>query len=407
MMCRRLVLGGAALISAAACSNVLGYDDVAFEPGPTAGGGGEGATAGSAGEGGLAGTDGGSGTGGEAATGGASGSGGSSGTGGESGTGGVSGSAGSSGTGGTATGGTGGTNTGGTSTGGSSGTGVSGTGGTAGTAGTGGVGGTAGSAGGCPAAFPGASAEQAEALAIINGIRSAGGLPCLTLSAEASAAAQNHAHYGNTNAGDAACRSSGHDETQGCPEYTGASFSQRLSAAGYTGGGSSEIVHFIGNPSGAISGWLGTLWHRIPLVHPNSKDFGSGTRPGWDVMDFGAKQSADKDGVWFYPFDGSTGVSRQGGNESPSPPDPPSGCSTWGTFITVLFEQSASVQIDTHTITGPAGDVDHTWHTGSFLTSKGFAFVPCPLDGATQYTARVTGTLNGAPLDRATTFTTQ
>jgi hypothetical protein len=222
---------------------------------------------------------------------------------------------------------------------------------------------------------------------------------------EINQAAQAHADYGVTNASDPSCRSSGHDETMGCPGYTGTNFGARLSAAGYSGG-RTEIVHFFGNPTGAVNGWLGTLWHRIPIVLPGSDHLGSGHAAGWDVMDFGRSQSADPNGVWFYPYDGQTSVSGRGGNESPPPPAPPSGCSTWGTFISVMFAPGASVTVDTHELTGPSGPERYEWlpPSASPFLSGSFAMVPCPLS-AGSYTIRVTGTLGGSAFDRSSTFT--
>jgi len=257
----------------------------------------------------------------------------------------------------------------------------------------------------CGAAPAGSNADQIAALEIVNELRLDLGVPCLTMIPEINQASQAHADYGNTNAGDSSCRSSGHDETEGCPGYTGRSFGQRLSAAGYSGA-RTEIAHFLSSPDAAVSGWLGTLWHSIPILHPNSDDFGYGGAPGWNVMDFGRTQAADVDGVWFYPLDGSS-VSGTGGNEIPAPPDPPSGCPTWGTFVRILFDRSASVTIDTHELTGPSGSETHEWITPSdsaFLFGSVYVMVPCPLS-AGVHTVRVAGTLNGTAFDRSSTFT--
>ena len=183
-----------------------------------------------------------------------------------------------------------------------------------------------------------------------------------------------------------------------------------MRAAGYSGQPSFEIAHFIGNPASAISGWLGTLWHRVPLVNPNSDHYGSGTAQGWDVMDFGSGQAPDVDGVWFFPYDGMT-ISGRGGNESPPPPDPPAGCDAqdWGTFITIMFARSASVTIASHGLSGPGGDVAYNWITpadSSFLQGSTYAMVPCRLP-AGSYTVTVSGTVNGNAFQRAITFSAQ
>jgi len=267
-----------------------------------------------------------------------------------------------------------------------------------------------GDADACPPPPLDASAAQREALRIVNELRAAIGVPCVQMVSEINEAAQAHADYGVLNSGVAGCASTGHDETAGCDGYTGAAFWERMQAAGYTGGAAGEIAHFVGDPEFAIAGWVGTLWHRIPIVAPNSLDCGYGGAAGWDVMDWGTQQAADPDGVWFYPYDGAT-VSPFGGDESPSPPDPPAGCGggfcQWGTFVTVLFDNTAAVTITTHELEGPDGPVVHNWEGPGGFLGNGWAMVTDPLDSGADYTVSVAGTLNGAAFSRTITFHTQ
>lgn len=259
----------------------------------------------------------------------------------------------------------------------------------------------------CPPPPPGSTAAQITAFDHIADIRASVGAPCLTMVAEINEAAQGHADYGELNAGDPSCRSSGHDQTAGCPGFTGARFTNRLSAAGYSGG-SNEIVHFFGDPVRGIDGWLITLWHRVPVVLPQSDHFGHGSAAGWDVEDYGRRQAVDGDGIWFYPYEGQT-ISGRGGNESPPPPDPPAACGAgnWGTFVTIMFGSNPT-SVDVHTLTGPSGAVEHNWITpgmSSFLAGTVYAMVPCPLASG-DYTIRVQGThRSGMPFDRSSTFT--
>lgn len=258
----------------------------------------------------------------------------------------------------------------------------------------------------CPPPPPGATDAQRSAFDRLNEVRERVGAPCGAMIAEINAAAQAHADYGAMNAGDAACRSNGHDQTEGCPGFTGANFSARLGAAGYSGG-SFEIVHFLGDPVRAIDGWLGTLWHRIPLVLPQTDHYGAGFASRFDVMDFGRRQGVDPEGVWFYPADGMR-VAGRGGDEVPSPPDAPASCGAtqWGTFITIMFGQGGAT-VDAHSLTGPSGAEEHSWLTPAdsrFLGDTVFAMVPCPLSPG-SYTVSVRGShRSGAAFDRSVTF---
>ena len=262
----------------------------------------------------------------------------------------------------------------------------------------------------CPAAPEEASVQQREALRLVNELRLHIGVPCATMVPEINAAAQAHADYGRLNSGVDGCASSGHDETDGCEGFSGANFWERMVAAGYAGGASSEIAHFMGDPAVAIDGWVGTLWHRIPIVAPNTLELGYGTTAGWDVMDFGTLQPADPDGVSFYPYDGAT-VSPFGGDEVPPPPDPPAGCGggfcQWGTFVTILFESSATVTVEVHELEGPSGPVEHGWEGPGGFLGNGFAMVTDPLESGADYSVRVAGRLGAAPFDRSIEFHTQ
>jgi len=264
----------------------------------------------------------------------------------------------------------------------------------------------------CGTAPAGSSPEQAEAFDVVQAIRARVGVPCLSMIPAINTSAQNHAVYMRLNAG-TSCTASAHDEVAGCAGFTGEWFTDRMWAAGYRGTGMTEIMHFTGDATAAIDGWLVTLWHRIPLVHPNMLDFGAGIEPGGaEVMDFGDFQAVDRNGVWVYPPDGMAGVPPYGGTEYPVPPDPPASCGgAYGTFVSILFDSSATVSFDTHELRGPAGPVEHGWMVPSgyefWLAWGSYAMIPCPLAPATTYTVHVAGTVNGVRFDRTTTFTTE
>lgn len=112
-----------------------------------------------------------------------------------------------------------------------------------------------------------------------------------------------------------------------------------------------------------IDGWLGTFYHRLPLVDPGVLRLGWGAEEIYQVMDMSSLATPyDKPFVVVYPYDGQTGVpSAFQGNEFPDPvPDGAPGSVNEGEIfgypVTIqtrpVDEKNETVDIEMHLFDG-------------------------------------------------------
>lgn len=196
--------------------------------------------------------------------------------------------------------------------------------------------------------------------------------------------------------------------------FTGVSFMDRLRAAGVSGlSGGGEVMAFTGSPEGAITGWIETLYHRTPLVHPNLTVWGFGMATGsvhcevGDVI-YGA---ATVRGPARWPVPGATNVYRRwNGWESPQPPLPAGQSYPSGPIVTLTFANGTAPKLGEATLTGPDGALipaqvqspeNDTW------LSTTWAIYPYdPLQPGTTYSVRFVGRADGNEVDDTWSFTT-
>ena len=146
---------------------------------------------------------------------------------------------------------------------------------------------TDGDAGACPAPS-GLTADQTTALSILNTTRAAMGSPCMTIVPALDTSATKHCAYYAANATSSTCDANAHVEVSGCSMYVAAQFNDRETAAGYTSNGNvSEVMAFDDNPTNSIAQWLGSIYHRSPLLDPRMRDFGYGNATKCDTIDLG------------------------------------------------------------------------------------------------------------------------
>lgn len=257
---------------------------------------------------------------------------------------------------------------------------------------------------GCPAAPAGISPEAAQAYTRVNEARVAAGSPCSSVVPALDASAEAHCAYYAGNKGNSQCIASPHVEVSSCASFYAANFDEREKKAGYAGSPSSENMHFVGDPAGAVQGWLDTMYHRYPIIDPWQRDFGYGKAQGCDTMDFGSGASTPADTIAVYPYDGQTGVGTSFyGNESPAPQAPPGG---WPSGYPISVHVKGSV--DTIQVTKDGSSTPLSTVTAAKLSWQNdavFFYTEKPLDPGTKYHVHVAGN-NGAPFTKDWDFTT-
>jgi uncharacterized protein YkwD len=263
---------------------------------------------------------------------------------------------------------------------------------------------------GCPMPAD-ADAQGAAAVEATNRLRKEAGLGCVELVAPIALAAGRHCQYYVSNAG--SCVAEPHREQQSCSGFTGTTFSDRLRAASYGGRPMFEVMAYVGSGERAVQEWLGSIWHRLPLLSPRVDQAGYALSGACDTMDFGNSGASLPATVAHYPFANQASVPLmfEGGRESPAPPPPPDGWPS-GFPVTVW---AAGFTPATHALTVAASGapVDHMWLTPSdrralgLLDEQYVMYAHRPLLSQTRYRVHVTGTRNGAPADLDWTFTTR
>lgn len=212
----------------------------------------------------------------------------------------------------------------------------------------------------------GVDPDQRAAAALLDQIRAQVGVAAARLDAAAAAAAQAHAGFyvAHATAYSAAGLSPHAEDASFGDGFTGKNFGDRMKAAGYAGSPSSEVMAFTGGASGAITGWMETLYHRLPLIAPDTVDFGYGQaaagKAKCEVMVFGAGK-VETDPIVVWPTPGATDVPRSwDGAESPQPAPPPSGYPS-GPMVTARLPKGAVVEAHALQAVGDTTPIAHVF----------------------------------------------
>jgi uncharacterized protein YkwD len=283
----------------------------------------------------------------------------------------------------------------------------------AGSAGSGG--GAAVTPGSCPAPPAGTSASDIAALDAVNKLRVPAGSGCATFVQTIADGATKHCEYYAANSADSMCIADPHSEVMSCMGFTGTNFGARVKAAGYTGSPAFEVMAFVNDPARAVSTWVNSVWHRIPVMSPWVTELGYGAAARCDTMDFGRGKPLPDTTVVVYPYDTQTDIptSFDGSREGPMPPTPSTGKWPSGPPIS-LYAKKLTVTDHVLTKDGDTTPITHTWLAAAtadamfkgFLTDVVFMYPDAPLTAATKYRVHITGTSASGALDREWTFTT-
>ena len=172
---------------------------------------------------------------------------------------------------------------------------------------------------------------------------------------------------------------------------------------------------FTGTVDGALTGWIETLYHRIPFVHPNSTRYGWGMAAGGDarceVVDYLYGQ-ADKPGPGRWPLpDASDVPASWHGYESPQPPLPAGESYPSGPVVTITFKSGSQPQLTSASLVDSVGEpvavqvqspANDPW-----LTDTWSLYAYDPLASGQTYTVTFDGVVSGQPLTEVWQFTTR
>ncbi|MFZ5815573.1 MAG: S-layer homology domain-containing protein [Bacillota bacterium] len=213
---------------------------------------------------------------------------------------------------------------------------------------------------GAVAELPGPGPEERRALAWVNQYRKRAGLAPMAYDSRLAAAALSHARY--LAAHPEQVEVDGHREEPGRSLFIGETVGDRARYFTYDGG-AFEVINFVDRAEDAIDGWIDTLYHRIPLLHPGMAEMGYGVAgaPGQNVNVIEAGPFSSAEGVVRWPHGGQTGVPPLwDGLESPDPLDLyPGATKPVGYPITLTFGgQPRGLRLMAYSLTGPDGEVE-------------------------------------------------
>lgn len=251
-----------------------------------------------------------------------------------------------------------------------------------------------------------------ESLALINTWRSWLGVAPLTIDPALQKAAEAHVEYYRLNFGDPSLAGMGlHYETAGRPGFTGASFQDRVEAAGYDGW-ANENAGISGSMVWSTKWFIGTVGHRLTLLDPRYSDIGlaaiSDGKIKFEIIDLGTKkwneQATPEWAAW--PPHGAVGVGTSFEGEAPNPF--PGASFPVGYPITLKYFGAGDLALTKASMsTGGVAVPSFSSIGDGWLTRKTIQLAANdPLKQGTVYDVHIEGTANGQPFVRNWSFTT-
>ncbi|SNS14052.1 Uncharacterized conserved protein YkwD, contains CAP (CSP/antigen 5/PR1) domain [Noviherbaspirillum humi] len=259
-----------------------------------------------------------------------------------------------------------------------------------------------------------------DGIAWFNYRRQQMGLPAFTRDARIDKAAAAHSNYQRLN------NTITHDETQGLPGFTGVSVGDRLVAASYTFNSNTsyaygEVISSTPDTSGFIAAedLIAAIYHRFVVMEPTFKGVGGGvgTVTGGNTYftaDFTAYPLTSvlgKGKMLVYPFASQQRVPRSFFSDNELP-DPVPGRNEVGYPISVHADITSTVTVQSFTV-APRNGAPLTTRllvnsSDAETPTSAAAIVPLNvLSAGTTYDVQFTGTVDGAPVTRSWSFTTQ
>ncbi len=258
-----------------------------------------------------------------------------------------------------------------------------------------------------------AIAREASALAVLNQFRRAAGLPQVPTSAQIHQSALAHAYYTLFNGSSPALRDLGiHKEARGGQGYVGDNVLSRAQHFGYPTRPMAEDITHRGRPEAAVSDWIDSVFHRIPILRTDLLEIGYGDASvgplNVQVLDLAFRDTGSPGQVVLYPAPDQADVPPAFlGNEIPDPA--PRAEYPIGYPITVIFDRRATATVQSFHLRDPAGvDLPGFSLLPGTETENAFAFLAQdPLQTSTVYSMEVNYTLNGVASQRTWRFRTR
>ncbi len=263
-----------------------------------------------------------------------------------------------------------------------------------------------------PQAPAGLAADRKTALDLLNGRRSALGLPALGEDAGLAEAAQAHAYFYLFNIGQPQLGGLGiYMEDPALPGFTGAHALDRERHFGYGGSRSAEVIDHAVSPAAGVGDWVNSVFHRYPLLDREAAAVGYGqARVGSlsvAVMDLGFGPAGAADAV-VYPAADQAGVPASfSGNELPDPL-PDGAVVPTGYPITIQVGGAQKLTVTRGRLLGPDGRevAGYPLQPGAQVSPAAWGLVPKrPLQPGARYTVEVTGTADGMDFSKRWSFT--
>jgi len=250
----------------------------------------------------------------------------------------------------------------------------------------------------------------------INYRRTQSGMPTLAQNAQIDNAAQGHSDYLRIN------NLMSHDQQPGRQGFTGANLGARLNAAGYTlpdrGFAYGEVIAGSTNGSGFFLAeeLITAIYHRFVMFEPMFREIGTGAASASRGYHYFTADFASRSGygpgiargtIVTWPFSGQTGVAPNFFSDTEEP-DPVPDRNEVGYPISVHTNLDSTLAVGSFTVR-PSGGADlQVLRVAPLRNETAASIIPVlPLRAATTYEVNFTGTVNGAAVARAWSFTTR
>ncbi len=271
-----------------------------------------------------------------------------------------------------------------------------------------------------PTGLPGATGDTAiDGFNWFNYRRADIGLAMLTCNEQLNKAAVGHSNYLRLN------NTVSHDQVAGNPGFTGASLADRLTASGYTLGGSyayGEVISAATDRAGFYHAeeLIAAIYHRFVIFEPMFREMGTGASTASGSYTYFTADMATRNGfgtglgkgkIVAYPKNGQTAIPTTFDSDTESP-DPVPNVNRVGYPISVHSDITGNVTVTSFTVR-PRGGAQMSTRLLTSATDQhtpvhAAAIVPLStLTSNTTYDVTFSGTVDSVAVTKNWSFTTK